>query len=444
MVSGQRPGLAGADGCGFVLLGFIQGSMGAGAMSDEERALEQLADNVSQTLERGQGRRWAAMPGWGLVLLLCAGAAAWWWWPEDETTRWQLQALDRGDMRLTAVATGNLAAKSEVTVGAEISGLILTVDVSENDMITRGQVLARFDPEELEVALTQAEARLSSAQAAEQEALATQEEALLAERRLASLVAGQNASQEALDMARAARKRASARVQTSRAAIREAQASVLQARTRLGKSVITSPIHGVVLQRQVEPGNTVAANFQAPELFLLAEDLREMELHVAVDEADVGLVAAGQMAVFNVDAWPDRQFDAEVLSVYLYPNIENNVVTYTAVLGVDNSDELLRPGMTAMAIITTGEREGILRLPNQALRFTPPTDQVDSGLMMAPPGMRGSGRAAAGNAVWVLKAGAPMRVPVKTGYSDGQYTELLGGELAAGDQVLIGLQADAR
>lgn len=413
-------------------------------MADEARALDELADQVSRTLEQGRGRRRLAVMFWGLLLLLVA-VAAWWWWPEEETTRWQQVALERGNMRLTATATGNLAAKSEVTVGAEISGLITEVNVVENDAVAQGQVLARFDTEELEVALTQAEARHASAVAAVDEALATQEEAVLAERRLASLVARQSVSREALDTARATRKRADARVVTSRAAVLEAEAAVSQARTRLGKSVITSPIDGVVLKRQVEPGNTVAANFQAPELFLLAEDLQVMELHVAVDEADVGLVAAGQPARFGVDAWPNREFEAEVLSVYLYPTIENNVVTYTAVLGVDNTEELLRPGMTATATITTGERHDVLLLPNQALRFSPPAAQDAGGsLMMGPPGMRGGGQAAAGNAVWVLRDGSPLRVPVRTGYTDGQHTELLGGDLADGDEVLVGVQADAR
>ncbi len=413
-------------------------------MADEARALDELADEVTRTLERGTGRRRRVLGTWLALLLLLLSAAAWWWWPREAVTRWQEVALDRGDIPLSATATGNLVAESEVTVGAEISGLITEVMVAENDTVSRGQVLARFDTEELEVALAQAEARLASAVAAVDEALATQEEAVLAERRLASLVTRQSVSREALDTARASRKRADARVITSRSAVHEAEASVRQARTRLAKSEIVSPIDGVVLRRQVEPGNTVAANFQAPELFLLAGDLRRMELHVAVDEADVGLVAAGQSARFGVDAWPSREFVAEVLKVHFYPSIENNVVTYTAVLGVDNAEELLRPGMTATATITTGEREGVLRLPNQALRFMPPQgEEGGGGLLMGPPGMRGGGSAAGGSAVWVLREGAPRRVSVRTGYTDGRYTELLGGELGEGDEVLVGVQANA-
>src|SRR5690606_8811077 len=151
------------------------------------------------------------------------------------------------------------------------------------------------------------------------------------------------------------------------AAVKEARAAVSQARTRLDKAVITAPITGVVLLRSVEPGTTVAASFQTPQLLLLAEDLREMELHGAPDEADVGMVKAGQRAVFSVDAWPGRRFQAEVMSVYLYPTTENNVVTYTTVLSVDNSEGLLQPGMTATATITTGIREQALRVPNSAL-----------------------------------------------------------------------------
>ncbi|HSH49650.1 MAG TPA: efflux RND transporter periplasmic adaptor subunit, partial [Halomonas sp.] len=339
-------------------------------------------------------------------------------------------------------ATGNLEPRSEVTVGAEISGLIREVLVIENDPVAIGDILARFDTEELEVNLVQSEAQLSLAQASVAEAQATLEETIIDERRLTRLVERNLASRAELDTAHAAAKRAIARVSYSQASVREAEASVSASRTRLAKAVITSPINGVVLKRNVEPGNTVAASFQTPELFILAEDLREMELHVSLDEADVGLVEPRQPATFNVDAWPGREFAAVVVRVYLYPTIESNVVTYTTVLGVDNSDEDLLPGMTATATITTGTRERVVRVPNMALRFQPPSDgQASGGFMMGPGGTRGSSSSGSrqGNSLWLLRDGQPERVPVRTGYTDGLYTEILGDTLSVGDEVLVGM-----
>lgn len=344
-------------------------------------------------------------------------------------------------MLLTATATGNLEPKSEITVGAEISGLIEAVYVVENDRVQQGAVLARFDTEELQVNLQEAEARLALAKASVEEARATLAEATVDLRRKDELRQRGTASQSELDSAVAARDRAAARVTYAHATVSEAEAAVSMARTRLEKAVITSPINGVVLQRSVEPGNTVAANFQTPQLFILAEDLRQMELHVALDEADVGMVAAGQPATFTVDAWPDREFEATVLSVYLYPTVENNVVTYTTVLGVDNAEGLLKPGMTATATIRTGFREQVLRIPNAALRFTPPSTDEHRGLLSGPPGMhRGSAGDAPGNSVWVLRDGQPQRLAIRARFTDGRFTELEGGELAEGEQVIVGMK----
>ncbi|EMP55755.1 RND family efflux transporter MFP subunit [Marinobacter santoriniensis NKSG1] len=362
-------------------------------------------------------------------------------WPAEAVPVWQTRAIDQGDMVLTATATGSLEPKSEVSVGAEISGRITQVLVSDNDQVSKGQTLALFDTDELNVALDQAEAQLALARASLAEAEATLKEALAGERRTNELWDRGNAAQADVDAAAAVRQRSEAKVAYARASVRQAQASVLQARTRLEKAVIRSPIDGVVLQRSIEPGSTVAASFQTPVLFLLAEDLSQMELHVSMDEADVGLVEAGQSATFTVDAWSGRQFQARVLKVYLYPNIENNVVTYTTVLSVDNSDGLLKPGMTATATIETGRRENVLRLPNAAFRFTPPSQSGDTGgLFRHPAGGAGNGRSGPSNTVWVLEDGKPERKVVSTGATDGLYTELTGDDLSAGDEVIVGVK----
>lgn len=410
----------------------------------EDAGLDEMADEVRAVLRTEHQRGRLGLTAWGVAALAVGALVVWWLWPRSESIVWQTHVVDRGDMRLSATATGNLEPKREVTVGAEISGLITEVLVAENDRVRQGQVLARFDIEELTVNLEQAEARLALALAAVAESEATLAEARLDEQRTQGVFDRGLAPEADLDRARAARERAEARVSSSQASVREARATVSVARTRLGKAVITSPIDGVVLQRNVEPGNAVAASFQTPQLFLLAEDLRRMELHIALDEADVALVAAGQPATFTVDAWPSEAFQARVLEVHLYPTVENNVVTYTTVLSADNADGRLKPGMTATATITTGERRDVLRIPNQALRFEPPEQpETGVGIRFGPPGRSAPRDTDGGSTVWRLRDGEPRRVPIRTGHTDGRYTEVRSDELAAGDEILIGFTADA-
>ncbi len=408
---------------------------------EKDSTRQEMAAEVSRVIRSERKRGRAGRLVWLIVLLALLAFGGWWLWPDDGEVQWQVHNLDRGDMVLTATATGSLEPKSEVSVGAEISGLITQVLVEENDQVTEGQVLALFDTDELAVALEQAEAQFALSRASVAEAEATLEETRVDERRISALRERGTTAQAELDSAVAARKRAEAKLAYSRASVRQAEASVLQARTRLEKAVITSPINGVVLQRSIEPGNTVAASFQTPVLFLLAEDLKAMELHVSMDEADVGMVEAGQTATFTVDAWSGREFSAEVLKVHLYPSVDNNVVTYTTVLSVNNSDGLLKPGMTATATIETGRREDVLRVPNRAFRFTPPATDGSGGGLFSHPGARaGSNRSGPSNTFWVLRDGEPIRVVVQTGASDGRYTELPDGELAEGDKVITGMQ----
>lgn len=407
--------------------------------TDNNTPPDDMAEQVHAVLRSEHARsRSSRYIGLGIALLLIA-ALSWWLWPEEQPIQWQLHSVDRGDMVLSATATGNLQAKSEITVGAEISGLIREVLVDENDQISKGDVLARFNTDELQVSLQQAEARLALARASVKEAEASLEEARLNLQRSKALVLNGSVSQAEFDSLKAAEKRAQAKLSYAHASVREAQASVSQARTRLQKAVITSPINGVVLQRNIEPGNTVAASFQAPELFLLAEDLSQMELHVSLDEADVGQVKAGQQASFTVDAWPSQSFSADVIKVHLYPSIENNVVTYTTVLGVDNTDNLLQPGMTATATITTGRRDQVLRVPNMAFRFTPPAEQQGGGLFGHPASRNSDGKGGSNNTVWLLRDGQPQRLLIATGFSDGRFTEVLSDELKVGDQIITGI-----
>lgn len=411
--------------------------------TDTNDSLKHMADDVHAVIRSEQSRGRFSRLIWLALALLIIAAISWWLWPVDKTVHWQTQLLERGDMVLNATATGNLQAKSEITVGAEISGLIREVLVTENDRVKQGDVLARFDTVELQVSLQQAEARLALSNASVTEAEANLDEARINLQRGRTLQKKGSMSQSELDNLLAAEKRANAKLSYAQASVREAKASVSQARTHLEKAVITSPINGVVLQRSIEPGNTVAANFQAPELFLLAEDLNQMELHVSLDEADVGQVKAGQQAKFTVDAWPSKSFKADVVKVYLYPSIENNVVTYTTVLGVNNPDNLLKPGMTATATITTGQLEQALLVPNMAFRFTPPSEKKDTGIF-GPPGTRNNTEKGNNNTVWILRDGQPHRLIIATGFSDGRNTEVLSNELNAGDEVITGIMNNTK
>ena len=409
--------------------------------TDDDPPLKEMAREVNAVIRAQRKRGRFSILAWIALALIILALVVWWAWPTSTKVQWQTYTVDRVDMQLTATATGNLQPKSEVSVGAEISGLVDEVMVSENDEVQQGQVLARFNTEELDVALQQALAGLALAKANVAEAVATLDEAAVAEQRTNSLVQRKMVSQSTLDTAVATRKRAQARIAHSRATVQQAEASVSQARTRLEKAVITSPINGVVLKRDIEPGTTVAASFQTPELFLLAEDLAQMELHVSMDEADVSMVKAGQTGTFRVDAWPGKEFEATVLKVYLYPTIANNVVTYITVLAVNNSEQLLQPGMTATATIITGQQTQALRVPNSAFRFKPPSTEDEDMRLFGPPMRGGRGRPSTNsNTLWILSDDQPRRVLVHAGHSDGRYTEILGDELAEGDKVLIGVR----
>src|SRR5690554_2677986 len=341
----------------------------------------QKAEELSRLIHKSKsGKKWRWIIS-GIVLAAIAAAVFFKLSAEPEPRTWVTEPIKRGDLQLTATATGDLKPKRTVTIGAETSGQILSVEVKANDTVTKGQVLLRFDTEALDNKLLQANAALASARANVRGAQASLEAATLEHERTATLAEKDMASRSALDQRRAEKLRALATLEANRASVARAQAEVAAAKTQLSKATITSPIDGVVMTQNVEGGNTVASTLQTPELFVLAEDLSQMELHIEVDEADIGLVEPGQPATFNVDAWPGCAFEAEVSTVSLSPTVEQNVVTYTVELSVDNSERLLRPGMTATATIATGAHQNVLLAPNAALRFTPPSeaDEKESG-----------------------------------------------------------------
>lgn len=370
----------------------------------------------------------------------------------EAAPRYRTEPVTVGTLVVTVSATGNLEPTNQVDVGSELSGIIERVFVDDNDRVARGQVLAQLGLARLKDAVAQSRANVAAARARVVEAQATVAEAraqLSRFRQVAELSGGRVPSKSEMDTAEATMKRAEASEASARAAVAQATATLQSDLTNLEKAHIRSPIDGVVLDRKVEPGQTVAATFQAPVLFTLAEDLARMELQVDVDEADVSRVEVGQQAMFTVDAWPERRFSAVITRVGYGSQVTDGVVSYLAVLEVDNTDLSLRPGMTGTAEIVTLTREHALLVPNAALRFTPaaeadqePARSPLQALMPRPP--RTTPRRAppapaapgATQLVWVLRDGEPAPLQVKVGSSDGQNTEIVAGPLEAGMAVI--------
>lgn len=410
-------------------------------------------DDVSQTLgldQRGRGQRHLRMLLLaGVILIIVLGAGAYVLSGNDTTVRYESAAVRRGDLTVTVTATGDLQPVNQVDVGTEISGTVESVAVDFNDRVQVGDVLARLDTDQLNARFRQSQAALELAQARIAEAQATVVETRLKHQRAQELARKGLNSQEDRDAADAGYARAQAAFAVAQAQVAQAQAQLDADRTSREKAVIHSPIDGIVLKRQIEPGQTVAASLQTPVLFTLAENLAQMELHVAVDEADVGQIREGQRASFTVDAYPDRVFPAAITQVRYAPQTVDGVVTYETVLTVDNTELLLRPGMTATAEVVVEERRDVVLVPNAALRFVPPSTAPASSasggllgrLLPRPPRSSGNRRDTAdarnGMRVWELRDGRPQATAVKTGATDGQFTELVSEEIPPGTEVLV-------
>jgi HlyD family secretion protein len=360
------------------------------------------------------------------------------------------EPVTRGDLDVHVSATGKLQPTNTVEVGSELSGLIVAVFVNENDSVKKGQVLARLDTSKLQDAITKSEAALTSAEARLAQTSATVKEASANLKRLrdvSRLSDGKVPSKTEMEGAEATLARAEADRSSQSASVSEARAALSSDRTNLAKASITSPIDGIVLTRAVEPGQTVAASLQVATLFKIAQDLRQMQLKVDVDEADVGQVKDGQQATFTVDAYPNRTYAADVIRVAYGSTTTADVVSYGTLLAVKNDDLSLRPGMTASAEIAAAAVKGAWLVPNAALRFTPTTASTETGrgfvgsLMPGPPPARRPQQAATRSndivqQLWVLRNGIPVGVPVTVGMTDGRSTEILSGNLDEGTQVI--------
>jgi HlyD family secretion protein len=387
-------------------------------------------------------------------LLMAAGAAAlvalvyilWSASGSRTPTRYVTEAVTRAPLIVAVTATGSIQPTNQVEVSSELSGIVRAVLVDYNSPVTVGQTLAELDTDKLRATVDSSRAKLVAAEAklTEAEATVVEKERDLARKR--ELEGKKYTSTQDLDAAQAAYHRAVAVTASMRAEVGVADAQLKLDETNLSKAKIVSPINGVVLTRAVEPGQTVASSLQAPVLFSIAEDLKQMELQVDVDEADVGKVKEGQVATFTVDAYPDRRFPATIRELRFASETIQGVVTYKAVLTIDNAELLLRPGMTATAEIKVMDVADTILVPNAALRYSPPApESADQRsflerLLPGRPRFRTPSRpqeAGPDRTVWILDDGTPKALKVAIGASDGKHTEIRDGDIKPGQAVII-------
>lgn len=402
--------------------------------------------DISKALGLGQHKK----SSWKwLILALIAGLATGSWvlfgadTAADKPT-YVTSAVTRADVQVTVSATGTVEPTDLVEVSSELSGTITAVHVDFNDRVEVGTLLADLDTARLKAQLAVQQASLASAEAKIAAAVATLKEAQADYDRGKLLEERGVESHQAFVSAEVTYERAEADLRSANAARDLAQANIDLVQVDLEKSCICSPVKGVVLERDVDAGQIVAASLSAPVLFAIAEDLTRMELQVAIDEADIGRVQVGQTASFNVEAYDNRSFPAQITELRLASETVDGVVTYKGILTVENTDMALRPGMTATADIIVALVKDTLVVPNAALRYTPPqdavaTDRSGNGLL----GMIMPGRpadtgtsASAQKDLWVLRGGVAVNVPVDAGESNGTVTAITSGELAEGDQVI--------
>ncbi|HEY6044176.1 MAG TPA: efflux RND transporter periplasmic adaptor subunit [Nitrosospira sp.] len=351
------------------------------------------------------------------LVLLMAGAGLWYWTTKSEPRqeRYKTQPIDRGDIVQNISANGTLNPVVLVNVGTQVSGTVYKLFADFNDEVKEGQILVELDPSLFEAQLRQSEASVLNAKVALK----------VAENKMARNVALKEQgfiSPDALDII-------TQQLEAARAQFAVSTAQLARDRTSFNYTIIRSPISGVVIARNVDIGQTVAASFQTPTLFQIAKDLRHMQIDTSVAEADIGHLHLGQIVNFSVDAFQDREFIGTVEQVRLNPTIQRNVVSYNVIVAVSNDDGVLLPGMTANVRFTVNQKKAVLRMPNAALRYKPAEDSADTTTAAArPPGE---------HALYRLEDGKPVSTSVKTGISDNNYTEILGGDVKEGDKVIV-------
>jgi len=365
----------------------------------------------------------------GLIVVIALGVVLFFVFKnKDGKQKYITDKITRGDIKSTVSATGTVNAVTTVQVGTQVSGTIQKLFVDFNSPVKKGQLLAQIDPAIFESQVGQARANLLSARANLEKSQVMLRDTKTTLERNKILYAKNFIAKSDLDTSETNYLSAIAQIKVSGAQIQQTQAALDSSAINLKYAKILSPVNGTVISRNIDIGQTVAASFQTPTLFTIAQDLTKMQIDTSVDESDIGKVKAGQKAAFTVDAYPESTFNGEVSVVRNAPINVSNVVTYNAVIIVDNTDLKLKPGMTANVSVETEIKQSVLRVPNAALRFKPATAAATPD-QKAAKGSKGPG-------VWILENNKPKNVKIKTGISDSNYTEVISGELTEGQQII--------
>jgi HlyD family secretion protein len=394
----------------------------------QSQVVKDAANRPPQTrlLPKRTRFRWAATIA--ALLLAVAAVLVYRTLSSSPEVQYATASVTEGAVARTVIATGSVNPVLTIIVGSYVSGVIQELTCDYNTQVKKGQICAMIDPRPYQTVVDQTTAALANAKAQ----LAKDQAALVyaetSHQRNTALRKDGYITQDVLDVSRSALDEARAQITLDHATIAEREAALHAAAINLGYTDIASPVDGTVVSRNVTIGQTVAASFQTPTLFLIATDLTRMQVDANVSESDIGTIKEGDKASISVESFQNRNFDARVVQVRQAPQTVQNVVTYDVVLGVDNVDLLLKPGMTATARIITDARAHVLRVPDQALRFEP------TGISSA----ADETKPAKSRQVWKLRDGRPTNVPVTLGLDDDSYTEVVSGDLKAGDTIIIG------
>jgi HlyD family secretion protein len=370
-------------------------------------------------------RHWL-VAGLASLLVLAIAGAAWWALTERSTVHYVSVPVAKGLVTRTVTATGTVNPELTIIVGTAVSGIIKELNCDYNTQVKKGQTCAKIDPRPYQSVVDENRANLTIAKAQLEKDKANLAYLQLALGRAATLLPTHAVSQDVYDSAKSNYDQAQAQITFDEATIQQRQASLDAAQVNLDYTSIVSPVDGTVVSRNVTMGQTVAASFQTPTMFLIATDLTKMQVDANVSESDIGGVKLGNKATFTVDAYPKRTFEGTVTQVRQSPQTVQNVVTYDIIISVTNSDLTLMPGMTAASRIVVDQRNDVIRVPNQALRYAP---KALSGVV--PPSPSG---------IWLLRDGTPVSIPVVAGLDDDNFTEIVSGDVKPGDIVITGEQ----
>lgn len=374
------------------------------------------------------------MKAFGIILAIAAVAGGGWigysnFIAEKPADSFVVKKLDRGNIVQTVSATGTIEPVTKVIVGSQVSGKIMKWNADFNAKVPAGFVLAEIDPDRFQTAFNQAKADLMTSKAREEEAKVRYKDSQRERKRIQALMDKNNASENEYLVAQAAEDAAQAAWHAAQAGVQSSEASLNATKVDLDRTIIRSPIDGVVIARNIDVGQTVAASLQAPELFIIANDLTRMQVNANVAESDIGLIDEGRPASFRVDAYPNRVFSGTISQIRYNATIVDGVVTYVTLIEVKNNDYALRPGMTANVTFEVAKAENVVRIPNAALRFNPnPPDSATAS--------KGNRNGPRTPTVYIMEKNDPKPLEVRIGLSDGTYTEFVSGELKEGAAVI--------